>query len=211
MGREAADGDFIFHIQHGFISPGQLADLLPRARFLARLIHPRQIDGKGRPLPHFALDGDISPALLDDSVAGRQSQPGALPLVFRGEKWLEDLLLHFRRNAHAGVADRELHVIPRGHLIGGIEVVQEVGDVRRFDGDRPPLGIASRAFTQRFKSTCSIWPGSAFIRPISAANFVLILTSSPITRSSIFSIFRTASFILKTRRNSGCRRLKASS
>ena len=26
---------------------------------------------------------------------------------------------------------------------------------------RPPWGIASRAFTTRFISTCSIWPGSA--------------------------------------------------
>ena len=34
----------------------------------------------------------------------------------------------------------------------------------------PPLGMASRALTARFMTTCSIWPGSTLTRPRSGFN-----------------------------------------
>ena len=55
----------------------------------------------------------------------------------------------------------------------------------------PPFGIASRAFTARFTSTCSIWPGSALTRPRSGARSLQMRMSSPRSRASIDSMSAT--------------------
>src|SRR5207244_701368 len=51
----------------------------------------------------------------------------------------------------------------------------------------PPVGMASRAFTARFISTCSSCPTSALTEPTSGSSLVARSTSSPMTRRSIFS------------------------
>src|SRR5712691_8880068 len=59
---------------------------------------------------------------------------------------------------------------------------------------RPPVGIASRAFTARLMMICSIWPGSAFTTPRSRASTVVSWMSSPISRLSSFSVPATVAF-----------------
>ena len=76
---------------------------------------------------------------------------------------------------------------------------------------RPPRGMASRALTIRFRSTCSSWPGSAFTHPRSWAGTVTRSMSSPIRRRSIFSTCATTLLTSSTRISRTCRRLKARS
>src|SRR5216117_2992357 len=56
---------------------------------------------------------------------------------------------------------------------------------------RPPPGMASRALTARFRSTCSSWPGSALTAPAPGSSDVTSSTSSPSSRRSIRSMFAT--------------------
>ena len=75
----------------------------------------------------------------------------------------------------------------------------------------PPWGIASRALTTRFISTCSICPGSALIFPISGLSSVTNSMLSGISLPSIFPISVTRKLRSKTFGCSICLRLKASS
>ena len=75
----------------------------------------------------------------------------------------------------------------------------------------PPPGMASRAFTTMFMITCSIWPGSVRVVAGSAASTVISSMSSPISRESIFSMFRISAFNCSTLGVNGCLRLNASS
>ena len=75
----------------------------------------------------------------------------------------------------------------------------------------PPVGIASRALTTRFMSTCWSWPGSARTFPASLPSAKRISTSSPMTRRSIFSKSSTSSLSSNTIGSNTCWRLKASS
>src|SRR5438034_138269 len=76
---------------------------------------------------------------------------------------------------------------------------------------RPPVGMASRAFTARFKSTCSSWPGSAFTDPASGASVTESSMSSPSSRRSIFCMWATTALRPSTLGASTCRRLNARS
>ncbi len=76
---------------------------------------------------------------------------------------------------------------------------------------RPPPGIASRAFTTRLSTTCSICAGSASTRPTPGATVVTSSTSSPISRCSIGSRSATTTSSARTRVCSTCLRLKARS
>src|SRR5437667_125345 len=55
----------------------------------------------------------------------------------------------------------------------------------------PPRGMASRAFTARFMTTCSICPGSALTRPRPASSAAFKLMSSPKRRVSSLSMLPT--------------------
>ena len=76
---------------------------------------------------------------------------------------------------------------------------------------RPPWGIASRELTTRLTMTCSIWPGSAFTRPRSAAGTTASSTSSPMSRLSMGSMAVITAFRSSTCGCSTCLRLKARS
>ena len=75
----------------------------------------------------------------------------------------------------------------------------------------PPSGMASRALTARFISTCSSWPRSALTCHRSASAWALQRMCSPSTRPIIRSKSRTTSPRSRILRSSICRRLNASS
>ena len=75
----------------------------------------------------------------------------------------------------------------------------------------PPVGMASRAFTARFISTCSIWIGSTRTLPRSGARLVARRMSSPISRRISFSMFSTTVFRSTSSGTITWRRLNASS
>ncbi len=140
MGGEAAHRDLVLDVQDRLRAAGQIPHVLSDDRLLAAFIHARQEDRKRRADILHAIDGDVSAGLLHDAVARRQPEAGPLPFFLRGEKWLEDVLLHLRRHARAGVGHRELHVLAGGHFIDGIKIVHEIGDVFGRDRDRAALG-----------------------------------------------------------------------
>ena len=75
----------------------------------------------------------------------------------------------------------------------------------------PPFGIASRAFTTRFISTCSICPASAFVAPSPGPGAKVSSTSSPSSRRSIFSSPPMSPLRSSTSGRSTCFRLNARS
>ena len=66
-------------------------------------LQQRQPGGQGRPPARRALHLDRAQVLLDDGVADRQPQPGALTGWFRGEKGLKDFSEVLWLDARAGV------------------------------------------------------------------------------------------------------------
>jgi len=76
---QAAHGDFILDVEHRLVAAWELPHLLARAGFLTHFVHARHINREGRAHPNLAVHGDIAPALLHDSVAGRQTQARPLP------------------------------------------------------------------------------------------------------------------------------------
>ena len=81
----------------------------------------------------------LPPVLLDDAVARRQAEARPLADFLRGEEGLEDVRLHVRIHADAGVADGEQHVRPGLH---GRVIARELGvehDIARLDQQAPAL------------------------------------------------------------------------
>src|SRR6516162_5908135 len=76
---------------------------------------------------------------------------------------------------------------------------------------RPPWGIASRAFTARFRMICSICAGSAFTRPSAGSSRLSTSIVSPISGLSIWAMPATTPLRSSTRGWSICWRLKARS
>ena len=76
-------------------------------------------DHTGQPYPDFrpraelAADFDVSAALIDDAIDGRQAEAGPLALGFRGEERLEDMAQHLPAHPCAVVPDGELEVVAR--------------------------------------------------------------------------------------------------
>ena len=118
---------------------------------------------KVAPRPGALSTRDVAAALLHDAVDGGEAEPGALPRLLGGEERLEDAGLVGHVHADAGVASPPARRRTPARTPFGRPV--DVGRCSsRFEVvivTRPPCGIASRAFTTRFTSTCSSWPGSA--------------------------------------------------
>src|SRR5512143_1568983 len=74
----------------------------------------RQDNGERRPLPLFALHGDVAPETPHDTVAHPESQPGSLPYRFRGEERFEHLGEIILRDPRSVVADRhpDMRIVP---------------------------------------------------------------------------------------------------
>ena len=73
----------------------------------------RQRKRKRRPFPHFALDPDLAAVHFDEFSGQCQPEPSSLALlrVVAADltEFLEDRFVIFRRDADAGVADRNNH------------------------------------------------------------------------------------------------------
>ena len=75
----------------------------------------------------------------------------------------------------------------------------------------PPSGIASRAFTARFRSAISIWFGSALAAGRSSATSTATLIWGPVVLATSSAIPVTSLAMSTAVGWSGCRRAKASS
>ena len=141
-----------FHYALPFVPPVAVPVLRPR--------HPSRL----RPPPLAAAAGSatlnsvpspgvertvISPAvLLHDAVRHGQSQAGAVLVLLGGEERIENARQHFRRDA----ASRCPSPAPRP--------VRRPPSNSVATSSRPPLGMASEAFTSSTRTTCWIWLAS---------------------------------------------------
>ncbi len=131
-----ADHVFVFHQQNDFGALRRRGQASGRPRFLVhRLGDRRQEDREGRPLAQFGLATNAAAALLDDSQNRGQPQAGSFAGLFRREERLEDVGLHFRVHADAGVAHGHRHVAARRKVMLGRISLRE-GHVGRFNGQR---------------------------------------------------------------------------
>ena len=64
-------------------------------------------------MAHFAVDGDVAAALLDDAVDRGQPEARAFACFFGSEERLEDAGEHVRTHATAGVTDGNADVFSR--------------------------------------------------------------------------------------------------
>src|SRR5689334_12499525 len=69
--------------------------------------HPWQVDLKGRTLPRFAVNPNISFALFDDSIDGREAEPCALADRFCSKERLKDMSQSLRINSRSGINHRQ--------------------------------------------------------------------------------------------------------
>src|SRR5262249_17624895 len=81
---------------------------------------------------------DEAAGLLDDAVDGGKAEPRALADLLGREEWLEDFVDMFRRDALAGVADLDQHVVARGDRFVG-----EACAFRLLEISRPDLELAA--------------------------------------------------------------------
>ncbi len=147
----------------------------PRARHLRRFrlrlrlhqtLHPREIDLEHRPLAQLTVNRNVTPARLHNPMTRRQPQARAFARFLRRKKRLEQPRPHLRRHPAAVVTHRQHHISPRRHVLMQPRIIFVQRHIRRLNRQpAPSFGIASRAFTAKFKITCSICPGSAFHLP----------------------------------------------
>ena len=74
---------------------------------------PRQVDAERGAAPELAVHRDAAAEVGDDAVHQRQPEPGADADLLGREERIEDALEHLRRDAAAGIADREADVARR--------------------------------------------------------------------------------------------------
>ncbi len=159
-------------------------------RITTTLPNGRQVDAERRARdPCSLVDRDRAAGLTNDAVDGGQAQPGAAAGFLGREERFEDARLRRLVHADAVVADRRAarsgRARGRSAMVSGAPGAEH--DVARSARWMvPPDGIASRALTIRFSSTCSICAGSASTcehagRRARAASW----TSVPIRRRAI--------------------------
>jgi len=81
-------------------------------------------------------------------------------------------------------------------MSSGVGLIE--ADIGGLDGEPAPAGMASRAFTARLTTALRDMAGSALMFPAFARRIQHELTSSPITRRSIFSVSAMMAFTLST-------------
>src|SRR6478752_8023962 len=79
---------------------------------------PRQENTKRR-AAWFGVRVDKAAGLFDDSIDRRQAEASALADFLGGKERFEDLLDNVGRNAGAGVADFNEHIVGFGHALIG--------------------------------------------------------------------------------------------
>ena len=111
---------FIFYNQHSFRASWLGAGLIGRLTNADLISYHRQINVKAGPLSQFALHLDMAIALLNDSVAERQSQTSALTHLFGGKKRLEHGVYSFTAYTSAGVVYRQGGILSRWQFLGAV-------------------------------------------------------------------------------------------
>ena len=86
------------------------------------------------------LATDDTAALLDDSQNRGQPQARSFASLLRREERLEDMGLHFRVDADAGVAHRQHHVASRRKRLRRRASASVSVDVSRLNGQRASVG-----------------------------------------------------------------------
>ena len=79
----------IIHDDQGLVATLPLPLLAPGARLYGLAGAPRKVDRDGRALPGSALKVDAAGVLLDDSIYGRQAEPGTLAHLLGREEGIE--------------------------------------------------------------------------------------------------------------------------
>ena len=77
----------------------------------------RQEDAERRALVRLGVDVDETAGLLDDAVDRGKSEPGAFADFLGRKERLKDLVDDLGRNAGAGVADLDPHIVRRRHAL----------------------------------------------------------------------------------------------
>ena len=131
------------------------------------VVHARQVDLEGRaPCPARCRPRWCRRSAARCRRPWRGRGPVPLPSCLGGEERLEDALPRGFVHAGAGVADGHHARAARAAWPGARRRSRRRRSTFRVSMvSVPPSGIASRALTARFSSTCSIWPGSAFTLP----------------------------------------------
>ena len=156
------------------------------------------------PHPLFRMELHHSRGLTHDPVHRGETQPSALVLGLGAEEWLKGPIDGLLVHSSAGIRNTEANV--RAGLDQRVErrVFVIDGEVVRVDPRVPPIGMASRALTARFRRICSICPRSARTLLRSLGPCVISFTCSPIVRRSNVS---TSLTVLLMSRTSGFSRL----
>jgi hypothetical protein len=138
-GHRSADQRVVLHHQNGLHAAfdqrrgGRFDDRLRRAR-------ARQIKLDARALSLLAVHVDLPAGLLDESVYHAQPEAGALADALGREEWIEDLVADGRRNAGAGIAHRDHHILARRNLgmRAGVRFIEH--DIAGFERELSALG-----------------------------------------------------------------------
>ena len=173
----------------------------------------RQVDADRGAAARRRVERDAAAALVDDAVDRGQAEAGALALRLGGEERLERARPRRRRPCPMPVS-----VTASITYVPGASVSRSAASRSSSSStfavsivSWPPAGIASRAFSTRLTSTCSIWLESASHARQLGASCVVVSMCSPMTRGSIWSRPETVSLRSRTVGFRNCLRLNASS
>src|SRR5215469_2604826 len=101
---------FVLHQQNRLRSSLVFQLRKRRGALLDLLSHSRQVHFEGTPFSGFAVDPDVSAALLHDAVNGRKSKPGSSSALLCGVKRLKNVRQRLLVHSDAGVRDRKHYV-----------------------------------------------------------------------------------------------------
>jgi len=80
-------------------------------RLVVHAVEKRKVNSKGGAIARMALDGNLPSMLFNNSVANRQTQPGAFPDGLGRKEGIENTALVFDRNTRPAVLKNDLHRI----------------------------------------------------------------------------------------------------
>ncbi len=92
------------------------------------------------------LDGDVTAALANNSIASSEAEPAAMTIIFRGKERFEKMLFYLLAHPHAVIDHANADIFAAGSSAGDFPFVEIVSV---FNTSVPPAGIASRALTAR--------------------------------------------------------------
>src|SRR5260221_10048254 len=134
-----ADGFLVFHQQDGFASAYFALLDFGGFQLFGGFFHARQINMESRARSGLAFGENVSIALLDDAVNGREAEAGAFSLFLGGKERFKDAGLSFLVHAVAGIGNRN-YGIASGLDETVLAKVLAHGNVRTFHGELATFG-----------------------------------------------------------------------